>query len=257
MTPAATAPPAAPARRFTPEQRAAVADRDGSSLLAAGAGSGKTAVMVERFVEAVRLDGVAVGAILALTFTEKAAAELRERIRRRFTELGEDEHARAVDAAWIGTIHGFCARVLRAHPLAAGLDPRFAVLDEGAARRVAAAAFETALEDWTAAHGAAAVDVAAVYSRDLEAMVTSAHATLRSRGQSRPRLELPPPRPAPDPAALRAAAAAAAAAIRSAPANGARVTAALAALEAVDRLTAPGGHVPAPRALDALEAIDP
>ena len=133
MTPAATAPPAAPARRFTPEQRAAVADRDGSSLLAAGAGSGKTAVMVERFVEAVRLDGVAVGAILALTFTEKAAAELRERIRRRFTELGEDEHARAVDAAWIGTIHGFCARVLRAHPLAAGLDPRFAVLDEGAA----------------------------------------------------------------------------------------------------------------------------
>ena len=257
MTPAATAPPAAPARRFTPEQRAAVGDRDGSSLLAAGAGSGKTAVMVERFVEAVRLDGVAVGAILALTFTEKAAAELRERIRRRFTELGEDEHARAVDAAWIGTIHGFCARVLRAHPLAAGLDPRFAVLDEGAARRVAAAAFESALEDWTAAHGAAAVDVAAVYSRDLEAMVTSAHATLRSRGRSRPRLELPPPRPAPDPAALRAAAAAAAAAIRSAPANGARVTAALDALEAVDRLTAPGGHPPAPRALDALEPIDP
>ena len=48
--------------------------------------------------------------------------------------VGEDEHARAVDAAWIGTIHGFCARVLRSQPLAAGLDPRFTVLDEGAAR---------------------------------------------------------------------------------------------------------------------------
>ena len=95
--------------------------------------------MVERFAEAVLHDGVAVGSILTLTFTEKAAAELRERIRRRFGELGEAEHARAVDAAWIGTIHGFCARVLRSQPLAAGLDPRFAVLDEAAARRLGAA----------------------------------------------------------------------------------------------------------------------
>ena len=59
---------------------------------------------------------------------------------------GEDEEARAVDAAWIGTIHGFCARVLRSQPLAAGLDPRFVVLDEAAARRLASTAFETALE---------------------------------------------------------------------------------------------------------------
>ena len=62
---------------FTPEQRAAIDDRTGSSLLAAAAGSGKTAVMVERFVEAVLRDGVAVGSVLALTFTEKAAGELR------------------------------------------------------------------------------------------------------------------------------------------------------------------------------------
>ncbi len=121
--------------RFTPEQRAAIEDRSGSALLAANAGSGKTAVMVERFVEAVRIDGVAVGAILALTFTEKAAGELRERVRRRLSDLGEDEHARAVDGAWIGTIHGFCAAILRSRPLAAGLDPRFEVLDELAADR--------------------------------------------------------------------------------------------------------------------------
>jgi ATP-dependent exoDNAse (exonuclease V) beta subunit len=123
-------------RAFTAEQRAAISDRAGSGLLAAAAGSGKTAVMVERFVEAVLEDGVAVGSILALTFTEKAAGELRERIRRRLVELGEEERAREVDAAWVGTIHGFCARVLRAQPLAAGLDPRFAVLDAAAARRV-------------------------------------------------------------------------------------------------------------------------
>ena len=93
--------------------------------------------MVERIAEAVREDGVPVNAILALTFTEKAAGELAERLRRRLTELGEDEHARAVDGAWIGTIHGFCARLLRAQPLAAGLDPRFEVLEQPSAERLA------------------------------------------------------------------------------------------------------------------------
>ena len=129
---------------FTPDQLAAVEDRRGPALLAANAGSGKTSVMVERFVEAVLLDGVGVGAILALTFTEKAAGELRDRIRRRFAALGEDERAREAEGAWIGTIHGFCARVLRAHPFGAGLDPRFAVLDEAAARRTAWAAYDRA-----------------------------------------------------------------------------------------------------------------
>ena len=83
------------APRFTAEQRAAIEDRSGSALLAANAGSGKTAVMVERFVEAVLLDEVPVASILALTFTEKAAGELRDRVRRRFLALGEEEHARS------------------------------------------------------------------------------------------------------------------------------------------------------------------
>jgi ATP-dependent exoDNAse (exonuclease V) beta subunit len=246
--------------RSTPEQRAAIADRGGSSLLAAGAGSGKTAVMVERFAEAVLHDGVAVGAILTLTFTEKAAAELRERIRRRFVELGEDERAREVDAAWIGTIHGFCARVLRSQPLAAGLDPRFDVLDEAAARRLAAIAFERSLETWMAAQGAPAVDLAAAYSWDLETMITGAHATLRSRGATHPRLTVPPAAPAPDPAPLVAAAGAAAAALRVAPTNGTKVTAALDALEACSRLVGSSdaaggarGAPPLPGALDAAK----
>src|ERR671914_740379 len=172
----------AAATRWTPEQRAAIADRGRSSLLAAGAGSGKTAVMVERFVDAVLDDGLAVGSILTLTFTEKAASELRERIRRRFEALGQHEHARAVDASWVGTIHGFCARVLRTQPLPAGLDPRFTVLDEAAARRIATNAFEQALEEWSAEHGAPAIDLAAANGRELEPMVTRAYSTLRSRG---------------------------------------------------------------------------
>ena len=112
---------------LTPEQRRAVERRDGSLLVRAGAGTGKTAVLVERFVGAVVDDGAAVESILAITFTEKAAAEMRTRVRRRFIELGLPEQARAAEAAWISTIHGFCSHVLRANALSAGIDPDFRV----------------------------------------------------------------------------------------------------------------------------------
>ena len=114
---------------FTPEQREAIERREGDLLLDAGAGSGKTSVLVERFVRSVLEDGVDVGAILTITFTEKAAAEMRERIRRRLRELGADDAARATEGAFISTIHGFCARVLRTHALAVGIDPAFVVVD--------------------------------------------------------------------------------------------------------------------------------
>jgi ATP-dependent helicase/nuclease subunit A len=236
------------ARSFTAEQQGAIDDRRGSGLLAAAAGSGKTAVMVERFVESVVHDEVPVSSILALTFTEKAAGELRERIRRRLTELGEDEHARAVDASWVGTIHGFCARVLRAQPLAAGLDPRFVVLDEPAARRVAEAAYESALEEWEGELGSRALDVAAAYGPGLRDIVIEAHATLRSRGESHPRIPLPPEPPAPDPGELLAARAAALAELERA-GDGARVRAGLEALAACAAVAGEG--LPWPGELEA------
>ncbi len=243
---------------FTSEQRAAIEDRDGSALLAANAGSGKTAVMAERCVEAVLRDGVPVSSILALTFTEKAAGELRERIRRRFLALGKEEHAREVDAGWIGTIHGFCARVLRSRPLAAGLDPRFDVLDEGAAERLARDAYERAFEAWAAARGAAAVDVAAAFGAGLRDVVLGAHSTLRSRGETRPVLPIPPPAPDPDPSELAAARAEAARCLATA-GNGRRLEEALDALETCERVlgasdsgdeaSGRGSGVPVPSAL--------
>ncbi len=235
---------------FTREQRAAIAARTGSSLLAANAGSGKTAVMVERIAAAVREDGVAVGAILALTFTEKAAGELAERLRRRLLELGEAEHARAVDAAWIGTIHGFCARLLRSQPLAAGLDPRFAVLEETAAGRLAEAAYERALEAWARAEGAPAIDLAAAYGPGLRELVRGTYATLRARGHAAPRIAVPPAGRAPDPAPLTAARTAAERALATA-GDGVRVAAARDALAACAELG--GAAVPWPGALDAAE----
>ncbi len=249
---------------FTREQRAAIAAREGPSLLAANAGSGKTAVMVERFAAAVREDGVAVGSILAVTFTEKAAGELRERLRRRLLELGQDEHARAVDAAWIGTIHGFCARLLRAQPLAAGLDPRFEVLDEPAASRAGATAYERVLEDWARAAGAPAIDLAAAYGPGLRELVLGAYESLRARGHARPRLaiasagEAPAatlaasPGGAPDPAALAAAREAALRSLAGA-GEGVRVAAGRAALAACAELLDAAQGVPWPGELDAAE----
>ena len=134
--------------RFTEQQLNAIERRDSSILLSAGAGTGKTSVLVERFVRAVCDDGVDVASILAITFTEKAAAQLKHRVRARFVELNEVTYAREAEAAWISTIHGFCARLLRTHALAAGIDPEFRVLDAVEAERLALDAFDGALAEF-------------------------------------------------------------------------------------------------------------
>ena len=119
---------------LTREQARVVLERDGPLMVAANAGSGKTTVLVERFVRHVVDDGLDPRAILAITFTRRAAGQLRERIRTRFIQLGCIEHARAMEGAWISTIDGFCLRVLRSHAVVAGLDPQLTVLDPGELR---------------------------------------------------------------------------------------------------------------------------
>src|ERR1700744_3002200 len=179
-------------RAWTEEQRRAVERARRGLPREPAAGGGKTAVLVERFVRSVLEDGVDVGAILTITFTEKAAAELRDRIRARLRELGADGAARATEGAFISTIHGFCARVLRVNALAAGLDPQFAVLDRYQSEPLAAAAFEAALNE-VARPDARAVDLIADYTQwSLRAAVLSVYAQLRSAGQLQPRLpEIP------------------------------------------------------------------
>ncbi len=179
-------------RSWTDEQWRAIERRDGDLLLDAAAGSGKTSVLVERFALAVIEDGIDVARILAITFTEKAAAELRDRIRGRLRELGAVEHARATEGAFISTIHGFCARVLRTSALAAGLDPGFVVLDREQSDPLAQEAFDDALRDIAPADGA--VDLIADYSPGrLRDTVLAVHAQLRSRGERVPRLPPCPP----------------------------------------------------------------
>ncbi|HEX5308841.1 MAG TPA: UvrD-helicase domain-containing protein [Solirubrobacteraceae bacterium] len=179
---------------LTDEQERAVARRQGSLLLAAGAGSGKTAVLVERFVRAVVEDGVAPARILAITFTERAAGELRERVRARLLELDRREHARQAEGAYVSTFHGFCARLLRSHALSAGIEPSFVILEESFASRLQRSVFAEALSGLLAQEGEPAVDLAAAYGADpLRSLVLGAYAQLRSQGCSRPRLPLPRP----------------------------------------------------------------
>ena len=102
---------------------------DTSFFLEAGAGSGKTSVIVARVVNLVR-NGRSLDEIVAITFTEKAAGELRERIRAELSAAGLHEALRDVDAAQIQTIHAFAANILRERSLDAGLDPDFNVLDQ-------------------------------------------------------------------------------------------------------------------------------
>ena len=93
----------------------------------AGPGSGKTSVLIERFSWLVRQRGISPGRILAITFTEKAATEIKERMVRAFADA---PHIREqIERAYVSTIHSFCARLLREHAIEAGVDPEFNVLD--------------------------------------------------------------------------------------------------------------------------------
>lgn len=164
------------------EQLSAI-EASGAVFVSAGAGTGKTTVLVERYVRAVCDRGLGVDAVLVITYTERAAGELRERIRERLRELGRRDLARDIDRAWISTVHGFCSRLLRAHPFAAGLDPRFRVLDESQARVVRAEAFREALAAFVQGRRADRLRLLATYgSKGLATMLVGAYERLRSAG---------------------------------------------------------------------------
>ncbi len=201
--PGADAPPEPAVERSpTPEQRAAIEARGRDVLLEAGAGSGKTGVMVERYTRLVVDEGVSPDAVLAFTFTDKAAAELRARVRAELGRRAEGTGAAAVRAtallstiggAWITTIHGFCNRVLAAHPVAAGVDPGFRVLDQPEAQRASDEAFDLALAEFLAGGDAAREETVAAYDLEgLRAVIVASHDELRSRGIADPTLPDPP-----------------------------------------------------------------
>jgi ATP-dependent helicase/nuclease subunit A len=173
-----------PASRAPNDQQAAAIAARGQVFVSAGAGTGKTTVLVERFVRAVCEEGIDIESLLVITYTERAAGELRGRIRARLNELGRHDLARSLDGAWISTIHGFCLRLLKSHPFEAGLDPRFRILDESQGRVVRGEAFATALTEFCSGEEPDRLQLLATYgAAGLRRMLTSVYETLRSAGR--------------------------------------------------------------------------
>ena len=142
------------------EQWPAIRVRGKDVVVTAGAGTGKTRTLVARYLSLLA-DGFPLRSIVAVTFTRKAAREMRNRVRdeiRRYLsqpDLDDGEQRRwqglytELDAARIGTIHSLCAEILRAHPAEAGVDPRFEVLEEGQVSLLRRRAVEEAM-GWAA-----------------------------------------------------------------------------------------------------------
>ncbi|HEV2820532.1 MAG TPA: UvrD-helicase domain-containing protein, partial [Solirubrobacteraceae bacterium] len=113
---------------LNPPQRQAVEHGEGPLLILAGAGSGKTRVLTHRIAHLVRTDAAAAGEILAITFTNKAAQEMRERV-----ELLLGRRTRAM---WLMTFHAACTRMLRAEAPRLGYTRQFTIYDQADARRL-------------------------------------------------------------------------------------------------------------------------
>src|SRR5262245_57120104 len=130
-------------------QRAAVERWGQDVCVVAGPGSGKTRVLIERFRWLVEVKGISPRRILAVTFTEKAATEIKKRLIETFSE--SDERREEIERAWVSTIHGFCTRLLKENAIAAGIDPEFRLIDEAESqislRRFADAALDGLLEE--------------------------------------------------------------------------------------------------------------
>src|SRR3954452_10513252 len=151
-------------------QQARPLDVEGASVaLSAGAGCGKTTVLTARFLRDLEGPGPGpLGEIVALTFTEKAARELRKRIRQQCREKldsGDDPARwrsvlRGLEAAPIGTFHEFCGHWLRSHAVEAGIDPDFVILDVTIAGAVRDEALAKCVRQWLAARDADLIELA-------------------------------------------------------------------------------------------------
>jgi ATP-dependent helicase/nuclease subunit A len=124
---------------LTPRQEEAALSHDQSICVTAGAGTGKTHVLVTKYIDLLKRGGCGVGNILALTYTDNAATQMKQRVRDALREEEGEMWDQVRDdflRANISTFHAFCTGCLREFPLEAGVDPAFSVLDEREAGRI-------------------------------------------------------------------------------------------------------------------------
>ena len=160
--------------KWTEEQQKVIQLRNRNILVSAAAGSGKTAVLVERIITMLTEDDppVDVDKLLIVTFTEAAASEMKERIRlaieKKLLEYPEDEHlkqqATLIHNAQITTIHSFCLSVIRDHFHAIDIDPGFRIGEEGELKLLRHDVLEEMLEEKYQEGSKSFLDFAAAYS---------------------------------------------------------------------------------------------
>jgi len=162
-------------RELKPEQQLAAHTLDRHVSVTAGPGAGKTTVLVERYLHILRNENISVDQIVAITFTNRAANEMRERLRGELDKIlasaGPRErarwmrHKRTLDGAIITTIHGFCARLLREFPVEADLDPQFALLDAHQSSMLEESVAEETITEFISAQDQAITELAAGIGR--------------------------------------------------------------------------------------------
>src|SRR4051795_13331955 len=168
---------------FTRAQQEAIdiARRHEDSCIVAGPGSGKTTVLVEYFRRLVADAHVDPLRILAITFTEKAAANMRKKLGQAFQDR-PGTRAR-LERAWVSTVHGFCARLLRENAVFAGVDPEFKVADERESWRLQQEAMAAAMESlFREQPGGVRALIRGLSSIDFEEAVLSAYDAMRGAG---------------------------------------------------------------------------
>ena len=156
---------------YTSAQAASIQHLDGPLLISAGAGSGKTFTLSQRIASAFKegsgegdapfLDDI--DSVLAITFTDKAANEIKARVRAALRSINRVDQALKVDSAWISTIHSMCARILREHALEIGIDPGFTVLSENREKEIRNLCIEDVLNEQEGEEGDASNRLFAEY----------------------------------------------------------------------------------------------
>lgn len=170
--------------KLTDIQKKASEHTESNLLLSAGAGTGKTRVLVERFLHFIISGKAEVDQILALTFTEKAANEMKQRIMRRLTELNLWAARRDLEKSYISTLHAFASRVLKEHPVEACVHPEFRVVESEEASVLQFRALDDVIET-QCLRGSAVFDFFKIYGEhELRKSVLKIHDEARAAGLS-------------------------------------------------------------------------
>lgn len=157
--------------KWTPEQKSAIDIRNSKTLVAAGAGSGKTAVLVERIIRKVIDDGVDIDKMLIVTFTNAAASEMKERIRKRLYEEVNSNHSLQKQILYLNrssimTIDAFCKKAIKDYFYKLDIDPNFKIVDNTEGELLKLEAIDEILEELYESNDPEIIDVMDAYSNN-------------------------------------------------------------------------------------------